>query len=459
MGYKINYLLYIQSLVLNFASWLPDAFSKKEYLLRDIIAGTTIAMIIIPQSMAYATLANLEPIYGLYASFIPVAVAAFFGSSRYLATGPVAMVSLLTAVAITSLSLGDQTMYVPLAIMLALSVGIFQITLSLAKAGKLIDIVLKEHVILGFTSAAALIIASSQLSKVFGLDKVAISDLINFENFMQNSPINQYAVMMSLTALIVLYIFKNRLTRYQFFANIAVLAAVVITIFISKGFNYQGPIVGEIPEGLPEFSFKLFNLSPELIIMFIIHTVIISFVGFMEAIAIARQLEQKEASKNSKGVELYKYPTPVNSNQELFGQGLGNITSSISGSYPVSGSFSRSAVNESLGAYSPISSITTTLIVMLTLLYATPLLFDLPEATLGIIVIFAVIPLIKIKKMSSLYNSDTRKGLVCWITFLSTLAFPILSIELFSGINTHIWTGIIFGFLISLIIERKPVNV
>ena len=459
MGYKINYLLYIQSLVLNFASWLPDAFSKKEYLLRDIIAGTTIAMIIIPQSMAYATLANLEPIYGLYASFIPVAVAAFFGSSRYLATGPVAMVSLLTAVAITSLSLGDQTMYVPLAIMLALSVGIFQITLSLAKAGKLIDIVLKEHVILGFTSAAALIIASSQLSKVFGLDKVAISDLINFQNFMQNSPINQYAVMMSLTALIVLYIFKNRLTRYQFFANIAVLAAVVITIFISKGFNYQGPIVGEIPEGLPEFSFKLFNLSPELIIMFIIHTVIISFVGFMEAIAIARQLEQKEASKNSKGVELYKYPTPVNSNQELFGQGLGNITSSISGSYPVSGSFSRSAVNESVGAYSPVSSITTTLIVMLTLLYATPLLFDLPEATLGIIVIFAVIPLIKIKKMSSLYNSDTRKGLVCWITFLSTLAFPILSIELFSGINTHIWTGIIFGFLISLIIERKPVNV
>ena len=459
MGYKINYLLFIQSLVLNFASWLPDAFSKKEYLLRDIIAGTTIAMIIIPQSMAYATLANLEPIYGLYASFIPVAVAAFFGSSRYLATGPVAMVSLLTAVAITSLSLGDQTMYVPLAIMLALSVGIFQITLSLAKAGKLIDIVLKEHVILGFTSAAALIIASSQLSKVFGLDKVAISDLINFENFMQHSPINQYAVMMSLTALIVLYIFKNRLTRYQFFANIAVLAAVVITIFISKGFNYQGPIVGEIPEGLPEFSFKLFNLSSELIIMFIIHTVIISFVGFMEAIAIARQLEQKEASKNSKGVELYKYPTPVNSNQELFGQGLGNITSSISGSYPVSGSFSRSAVNESVGAYSPVSSITTTLIVMLTLLYATPLLFDLPEATLGIIVIFAVIPLIKIKKMSSLYNSDTRKGLVCWITFLSTLAFPILSIELFSGINTHIWTGIIFGFLISLIIERKPVNV
>ena len=131
-GLRINYLIYIQSLFTNFTSWLPDATSKRIYLTRDIIAGITIAMIIIPQSMAYATLANLEPVYGLYASFIPVAIAAFFGSSRYLATGPVAMVSLLTAVAITSLSSGDESLYVPLAIMLALSVGIFQIILSLS---------------------------------------------------------------------------------------------------------------------------------------------------------------------------------------------------------------------------------------------------------------------------------------------------------------------------------------
>ena len=426
--------------------------------MRDLIAGTTIAMIIIPQSMAYATLADLDPVYGLYASFIPVAIAALFGSSRYLATGPVAMVSLLTAVAISSLSYGDQTMYVSLAVMLALSVGIFQISLSLAKAGKLIDIVLKEHVILGFTSAAALIIASSQLSKVFGLNKVAVSDLFILDTILEQTPINSSAVTMSIIALLVLYVFKNKLTRFQFFANIAVLTAVVVTILISKTINYQGPIVGTIPEGLPSFSFRSIDIAPDLVFMFIIHTVIISFVGFMEAIAIARQLEQKEPSKNSNGVELYKYPTPVNSNQELFGQGLGNIASSISGSYPVSGSFSRSAVNESVGSYSPVSSIVTTIIVMLTLLYATPLLFDLPKATLGIIVIFAVIPLIKIKKMKSLYGSNKEKGIVCWITFLSTLLFPILSIELFSGINTHIWTGIIFGFLLSLIIEKKTTS-
>jgi len=412
-------------------------------------------MIIIPQSMAYATLANLDPVYGLYASFIPVAIAAFFGSSRYLATGPVAMVSLLTAVAVSSLSFGDQSLYVPFAIMLALSVGIFQITLSFIKAGKLIDIILKEHVILGFTSAAALIIASSQISKVFGLDRVEFLDLINLSSFLETAPINTYAIFMSFVALVILYVFKNNLSRYQLFGNIAVLTAVVVTILISKNYQYSGPIVGAIPDGLPIFSFQGIHLDSNIMIMFIIHTVIISFVGFMEAIAIARQLEQKEPVKNDKGVELYKYPTPVNSNQELFGQGLGNIASSISGTYPVSGSFSRSAVNESVGSYSAISSVTTTLIVMLTLLYATPLLFDLPKSTLGIIILFAVIPLVRVNKMYSLIINDKKKGIVCWATFVSTILFPLLSIEIFSGINTHIWTGIIFGFLLSLIIEKK----
>ena len=439
----------------NFSNWLPNAISKKDYFLRDIIAGATIAMIIIPQSMAYATLANLDPVYGLYASFIPVAIAAFFGSSRYLATGPVAMVSLLTAVAISTLASGDERMYVPLAVMLALSVGIFQISLSLVKAGRLIDIVLKEHVILGFTSAAALIIASSQISKVFGIDKITLDNMMNLNAFLIDTPINIYAVLMSIVALLILYILKFKLSNIQILGNIAVLAAVVATITLAKILQYDGPIVGYIPDGLPNFEFTSISVSSDILIMFLIHTVIISFVGFMEAIAIARQLEQKEPIKNSKGIELYKYPTPVNSNQELFGQGLGNIASSMSGAYPVSGSFSRSAVNESVGSYSPISSLTTTLIVMLTLLYATPMLFDLPKATLGIIVIFAVVPLIKISKMQNLYINDKRKGLVCLITFFSTLLFPILSFELFSGVNTHIWTGIIFGFLISLLIEKK----
>ena len=196
--------------------------------------------------------ANLDPVYG-YASFIPVAIAAFFGSSRYLATGPVAMVSLLTAVAISTLASGDERMYVPLAVMLALSVGIFQISLSLVKAGRLIDIVLKEHVILGFTSAAALIIASSQISKVFGIDKITLDNMMNLNAFLIDTPINIYALLMSIVALSILYILKFKLSNIQILGNIATLAAVVATITLAKILQYDGPIVGYIPDGLPNF--------------------------------------------------------------------------------------------------------------------------------------------------------------------------------------------------------------
>ena len=161
----------------NFNTWLPEALSNKDFLSRDFVGGITIAMIIIPQSMAYATLAGLEPIYGLYASLIPVGIAAIFGSSRYLATGPVAMVCLLTSVAISSLASGQTDLYIYFAILLAFSVGIFQIILSLSRAGYLFDKI-PEHVLLGFTSAAALIISMSQLSKVFGMTKISFIQLL-----------------------------------------------------------------------------------------------------------------------------------------------------------------------------------------------------------------------------------------------------------------------------------------
>ena len=127
-------------MLFNFTTWLPEALLNKEYLTRDVIAGITIAMIIIPQSMAYATLAGVSPVYGLYASLIPVAVAALFGSSRYLATGPVAMVCLLTSVAVSSLAVGDPTLYIAYAVILALTVGTFQLFLSLIKAGNIFDL-------------------------------------------------------------------------------------------------------------------------------------------------------------------------------------------------------------------------------------------------------------------------------------------------------------------------------
>jgi len=441
-------------MLFNFSTWLPESLSTRNYILRDIIAGTTIAMIIIPQSMAYAALADVSPVYGLYAALIPVGIAAFFGSSRYLATGPVAMVCLLTSVAITSLSAGDSSLYIFYAVILAFTVGIFQITLALFKAGKIFDKI-PEHVLLGFTSAAALIISASQLSKVFGIPKISLGQLANPGALLESTPINIESLGLSVLVLFLMYLIKYKFTKFMTLSNLAVFFAVLLSISYSLTQSYSGPIVGYIPPGLPDLKIPDYKIFDGSIPMLIIHTLIIAFVGFMEAIAIAKQLYSKKPPKDSNGVELYKNPTPVDSNQELLGQGIANISSSISGSIPVSGSFSRSAVNEASGAYSGLSSIVTMLVVGITLLFATPLLFSLPQATLGIIVIFAVIPLIRIKEMSKLYSESKRLGAITWITFGSTLLFPMLSIEVYEGITTHIWTGIIFGFLIHILFSKK----
>ncbi|MDB3972652.1 SulP family inorganic anion transporter [Gammaproteobacteria bacterium] len=444
-------------MLFNFSTWLPESLSNRNYILRDIIAGTTIAMIIIPQSMAYAALADVSPIYGLYAALVPVGIAAFFGSSRYLATGPVAMVCLLTSVAVTSLSAGDTSLYIFYAIILAVTVGMFQIVLAFLRAGKIFDTI-PENVLLGFTSAAALIISTSQLSKVFGMPKISLGQLSNPESLLASTPINFEALGLSILVLFLMYLIKYKFTKFMTLSNLAVFFAVLLSISYSLVQSYSGPIVGYIPPGLPDFKvpdFKIFNGS---IPMLVIHTLIIAFVGFMEAIAIAKQLYSKKPPKDSNGVELYKNPTPVDSNQELLGQGIANISSGISGSIPVSGSFSRSAVNEASGAYSGLSSIVTMMVVGVTLLFATPLLFSLPQATLGIIVIFAVIPLIRIKEMSKLYSESKRLGTITWITFASTLIFPMLSIEIYEGVTTHIWTGIIFGFLIHILFSKKKIS-
>ena len=441
-------------MLFNFSTWLPEVLTDKLYLSRDVIAGITIAMIIIPQSMAYASLASVPPVYGLYASLLPVAIAALFGSSRYLATGPVAMVCLLTSVAISSLTDGDTSLYVAYAVILALSVGLFQVLLSLSKAGKIFDKI-PEHVLLGFTSAAALIIALSQFSKIFGLPKVSISSLLDYQNLLSLCQhINAQSLILSVSMLLLMYLLKYKYTKHMTLSNLSVFFAVVLSIMFVSTFSYTGPIVGQIPAGLPDIKLPNLDIFNGSLPMLLIHTVIITFVGFMEAIAIAKQLYIKKPPKDDKGVELYKDPTPIDTNQELLGQGLGNISSSISGSFPVSGSFSRSAVNEASGAYSGFASIVTMIIVSLTLLYATPLLFNLPKATLGIIVIFAVLPLIKIKEMKKLYNESKNLGAIAWATFFSTLIFPIWSLELYEGVTTHIWTGIIFGFLIHIIFAR-----
>lgn len=406
-----------------FFVWLKE-LKDPQVLKSDIIAGITIAMILVPQSMAYASLAGLPAYYGLYASFLPVMVASVFGSSRQLGTGPVAVVSLLTASALEPLAATNPEGYLVYAVMLALMVGMFQLVLGLFQLGILVDF-LSHPVVLGFTNAAAIIIATSQLSKVLG---VAVEKADHHYETVWRvldagfTDFHTQTVLMAILALAMLFLMKKFFPKSP-----TVLVAVVVTTLVSwqTGFEASGgKVVGHVPSGLPPFSFPIidFSVLPEMLAA----TVTIALIGFMEAISIAKAMAAQSRDR-------------LDPNQELVGQGLANISSALSNSYPVSGSFSRSAVNFTAGARTGFSSVVTGLVVGVTLLFLTPLLYHLPQATLGAVIIMAVITLIKIKPVVHAWKVEKHDGVVAVTTFALTLFFA-----------PHLEEGIIIGVLLSL---------
>jgi len=407
-----------------FKDWVTDLKNPK-ILQADIIAGLTVALVLVPQSMAYAQLAGLPPYYGLYASFLPVAIASIFGSSRQLATGPVAVVSLLTAAALEPIASNDPAGYVAYAIMLAFLVGFFQLSLGLLRMGVLVDF-LSHPVVTGFTNAAAIIIATSQLSKLFGVS--VISEEYHYQtiiNVISESLINTHTptLLMGLLAIFIIILVRKISYKYP-----AVLISVVITTLISWyikfELNYGGKVIGVVPDGLPSIQMPHIDISQ------LVHlgtvAIAISLIGFMEAISIAKAMATQTKQR-------------LDADQELIGQGLSNIASSLFQGYPVSGSFSRSAVNISAGAVTGFSSVVTGIVIGITLLFLTPLLYHLPQATLAAVIITAVINLIKFKPIKYAWRVQKQDAIISIITFFVTL---ILAPEL--------ELGIILGIILSL---------
>ena len=335
---------FTQKRLFPFSNWIEE-LKDFQVLKADVIAGLTVALVLVPQSMAYAQLAGLPPYYGLYASFLPVALAALFGSSRQLATGPVAVVSLLTAAALEPIAGANPEGYIAYAIMLALLVGIFQLLLGILKMGVLVDF-LSHPVVNGFTNAAAIIIGTSQLSKIFGVvvptESHHYETIINVLSEAINST-HSPTFIMGISAILIIAIIRKFFPKYP-----AVLISVSITTFISWFINFEsiygGKIVGVIPEGLPNFQIPIIDLSQ------IVHlgtvAIIISLIGFMEAISIAKAMATQTKQR-------------LDPDQELVGQGIGNIVSSFFQGYAISGSFSRSAVNITAGAKTGFSSVIT----------------------------------------------------------------------------------------------------
>jgi len=400
--------------------WLPNY--EKAHLSGDLSAGLTVGIMLIPQGMAYAMLAGLPPVFGLYASLIPQIIYALLGTSRQLSVAPVAMDSLLVAAGLGALSLSGIEEYTSMAIFLALFMGSIQLLLGIVKMGFLVNF-LSKPVISGFTSAAALIIGLSQLKHLLG---APIENSNQIHILLRNTvevldQINIYAIVLGVTAILIIKAIKRWTPKVP-----AALVVTILGIAITYAFNlseYGLNIVKEVPSGLPkvglpELSMNRFNdLAPI--------AVTLALIAFMEAISVAKAIEER------KGLQ------EVRPNQELIAIGMANVVGSIFQSYPVTGGFSRTAVNDQAGASTPLASIISAIIVGLTLLFLTPLFYHLPKTVLAAIIMVAVFGLIDFAYPIRLFRKRKDEFAVLVFTFLTTLTIGITE-------------GIILGVLISL---------
>ncbi|PID77467.1 MAG: sodium-independent anion transporter [Deltaproteobacteria bacterium] len=546
------------SKVFPFLVWFKD-YNKDKFKI-DFLAGITVALVLIPQSMAYAQLAGLPAYFGLYAAFLPPMIASLFGSSRQLATGPVAVVSLMSAASLEPLATAGSAEFIAYSILLALTVGIFQFSLGVLRLGLVVNF-LSHPVVNGFTNAAAIIIATSQFPKFFGvyIDKAphhyetmlrmaqaaldythlptllygvgAVAIMVTLRKV--NPRIPNVLVAVAITTIIsALTGFHNdkkaditaiqlsgieeKISEFNYYVNeintlgeerarpgakideelkkqpphgksielIRLQSEVdMITnridfdkhkthmlrkelrrlkftgvnndgqyIFYPKdavpagektdGKTWRlkvgnkvldpkaltlsggGAVVGEVPKGLPPIAIPEMNMKTFLKLL--PTAIIISLLGFMEAIAIAKAMAAKTGQK-------------LDPNQELIGQGLANILGSVTSSYSVSGSFSRSAVNLQAGAVSGISSVVTSLMVVITLLFFTPLLYHLPQAVLAAVIMMAVIGLVNIKGFIHAWHAQRYDGIISVAAFLITLYYA-----------PHLDKGIMVGVAASL---------
>jgi SulP family sulfate permease len=380
----------------------------------DMVAGISVAAIAIPQSLAYAEIAGMPVHIGLYAAAIPPIVAAFFASSRYLQTGPVAMTGLLTFGALSSVQTPGTPGWVEAGILLALVVGVVRVLLGLLNAGVLAYL-MSQPVLLGFSSAAAILIVASQVEVVLGLEQTsgpllgrAVSGLC-----LRPADWNPTAILVATIAATAVVLGKR---VHRLFP--AILIVVVAAVLVNRVFELNVETVGTIPEGLPKLGFQLpWNSITSLLIP----GIVIAVVGFAEPAAIARTLAAQDRQA-------------WNPDREFLSQGVANIGSALVGSFPVGGSFSRSAVAKLAGAQTRFTGLVGGIIVFAFLPFAS-LLEALPRAVLGAIVIVATVRLIRLRALFRMIRITWGQSFVAWATFCATLIFsPRVDLGLIVGV-------------------------
>lgn len=415
-------------------------------LTNDLIAAIVVTVMLVPQSLAYAMLAGLPPQIGLYASMLPLVAYMLFGTSRTLAVGPVAVISLMTAAAISQVAEPGSPEFVAMAAALAFLSGAMLVLMGVFRLGFLAGL-LSRPVISGFITASGILIAVSQLKHILGVQASGntLPDMLAGLYHVRNG-VNPYAVLVGVGTVAFLVFVRSRLkglllrlglgrSLAELLVRLGPIAAIVVTTAAAVAFDLGGhgvALVGAIPQGLPPLALP--DLSLATLATLAGPALLLSVVGFVESISIAQTLAAKRRQR-------------IVPNQELIGLGVANLASGLSSGYPVTGGFARSVVNFDAGAETPAAGFYTAIGIGLVTLFLTPFLAHLPQATLAATIIIAVLSLVDIAAIRRVYAYSRPDFIAICATILVTWIW---------GVEIGVVAGVVVSLALHLQRTSRP---
>jgi len=415
--------------LLPFLQWLP--LINRQSIQQDLMAGLTGAVVVLPQGIAFATIAGMPPQYGLYTAMVTPIIAALFGSSRHLVSGPTTAISIVVFSSISQYATPGTPEFVQLALTMTFLAGVYQFSFGVARLGALVNFV-SHTVVIAFTAAAAILIATSQVKHVLGLDLERGQSFAHtwYEVFVHFAQSNYYVLIIALATLLVALLSRFISRRLPHLLFGLIVGSVIAWIFGADA--HQIKLIGKIPAQLPPLSSPEFSL--ETIRMLAPQAFAVALLGLIEAVSIARSVATRSHQN-------------IDGNQEFIGQGLSNMVGSFLSSYAGSGSFTRSGINYDSGAKTPLSAIFAAMILMVIVLLISPLTAYLPVAAMGGVILLVAYNLIDFTHIKEIFKTNRSETAIFLVTFFSTL---------FLELEFAIYIGVLLSLVIFLAKTSKP---